>query len=229
MIRINLLPPEIVQKRKDEKRWRWVALGGVVATVIVVLGFLVLQFQVSAKQAEVASVRQQAASLKEKADKFRIFQEKRTDLATRKAVADVALAGRMDWSKLLAELCLVLPSDIYLQRIGVAEPPDMAAVPPRGTLSIAGRALDYPYDTPDLGYKSVAKLLVRLAELESLDNVWLSNSTKPAPPPEDTTDDGSGADTVITDYYITFAMSARVIPPTTSTASASGVPAPPTP
>jgi Tfp pilus assembly protein PilN len=231
MIRINLLPPEIVQKRKDEKRWRWVALGGVVAIAIVVLGFAVLQFQVSVKQAEVASIRQQAAALKEKADKFRIFQQKKTDLATRKQIANSALAGRMDWSKLLAELCLVLPSDIYLQRIGVSEP--KMSPPSPGSLSVDGRALDYPNDIPDLGYKSVAKLLVRLTELDSLDNVWLTSSSKPAPPVAQTTTedagDESGAAATTIDYYITFSITSQVTVPSTATANASGVPAPPTP
>jgi hypothetical protein len=122
MIRINLLPPEIVQKRKDEKRWRWVAFGGVVAFVIVGLVFAVLQLQVAGKQYEVSSVRQQAEALKQKADKFKIFQDKKTDLETRKQIAAGALAGRTDWSKVLSEICLVLPSDIYLTRIGAMEP-----------------------------------------------------------------------------------------------------------
>jgi Tfp pilus assembly protein PilN len=231
MIRINLLPPEIVQKRKDEKRWGWVALGAVVAVAIVMLGFAVLQLQVSTKQAEVASIRQQAAALKEKADKFRIFQQKKTDLATRKQIASSALSGRMDWSKMLAELCLVLPSDIYLQRIGVTEP--KMSPPTPGSLSVDGRALDYPNDVPDLGYKSVAKLLIRLAELNTLDNVWLSSSTKPAAPVAQTTTTDTGEDSGSTatpaDYYITFSITSQVTVPSTATANTSGVPAPPTP
>ena len=34
MIRINLLPPEITEKRKDEERWRYVALGAVVPDIV---------------------------------------------------------------------------------------------------------------------------------------------------------------------------------------------------
>jgi hypothetical protein len=68
VIRINLLPPEIVQKRKDEKRWQWVAIGGVAAVIAVGLVFSALQLQVAGKQSEVASVRQQAEALQQKAD-----------------------------------------------------------------------------------------------------------------------------------------------------------------
>jgi hypothetical protein len=224
MIRINLLPPEIVQKRKDEKRWRWVAFGGVVAFVIVGLVFAVLQLQVAGKQYEVSSVRQQAEALKQKADKFKIFQDKKTDLETRKQIAAGALAGRTDWSKVLSEICLVLPSDIYLTRIGAMEP--KMAPPTTGKVSIDGKALDYPNDVPDVGYKSVAKLLVRLAELDDIENVWLTYSSKPvlatSQPDTSTTPASAG-------YYILFSLTSEISVPATQTATAASVPAPPLP
>jgi hypothetical protein len=137
----------------------------------------------------------------------------------------------MDWSKLLAELCLVLPSDIYLDRIGVTEP--KSGTPPTvGDLSIDGKALDYPYDVPDIGYKSIAKLLVRMAELSDLQEVWLYSSVKPAPPvvaADSGSSGGSGATDTSFDYYITFSIQSKIAATTTSTANASGVPAPPTP
>jgi hypothetical protein len=220
VIRINLLPPEIVQKRKDEKIWRWVALGGAVALAVVGLVFLVLQLQVAGKQYEVSSVRQQAEALQLKADKFKIFQEKRADLENRRRIAAGALAGRTDWSKVLSEVCLVLPSDIYLLRIGATEP--RVTPPTTGKVSLDGNALDYPNDVPDLGYKSVAKLLVRLAELDQIENVWLTFSSKPARVV-------SSAPLTPAEYYIRFSLTCEISVPPTSTANASSVPAPPTP
>jgi Tfp pilus assembly protein PilN len=220
VIRINLLPPEIVQKRKDEKVWRWVALGGAVALVVVGLVFSVLQLQIAGKQYEVSSVRQQAAALQVKADKFKIFQEKRADLENRRRIAAGALAGRTDWSKVLSEICLVLPSDIYLLRIGATEP--KVTPPATGKVSVDGNALDYPNDVPDMGYKSVAKLLVRLAELDQIENVWLGSSTKPARVV-------SSAALTPDQYYIKFSLTCEISVPPTSTATASSVPAPPTP
>jgi Tfp pilus assembly protein PilN len=226
VIRINLLPPEIAQKRKDEKRWRWVAFGGIAAVIALGLVFSALQLQVAAKQYEVASVQQQADALQQKADKFKIFQEKKADLENRKSIAAGALLGRMDWSKLLSEICLVLPSDIYLTRIGVSEPKN--APPAPGTVSIDGKALDYPNDVPDLGYKSVAKLLVRLAELDRLDSVWLASSSKPEQTAAPAAS-GTGVATAPIDYYILFSLTSGITVTSTSTANASGVPAPPAP
>jgi hypothetical protein len=230
VIRINLLPPEIGQKRKDEERWRWVILGAIVTAVVLVGVFGVLQFQVTQKQNEVAAVKQQAESLKQSAARFQVFQDKQADLVNRQTVATTALAGRMDWAKICGEIGLILPADIFLMRIGATEPKaSVAGAQPApavtGRFTMDGKALDFPEDAPDLGFKSVAKLLVRLAGLDGVGNVWLTQSAKPAfvAPVEGSTVP------VVTDPYITFAVSADLSVPSSTNASATGVPAPPKP
>jgi len=234
VIRINLLPPEIGRKRRDEERWRWVVLGAVVVGLVLAGLFVMLQFQVSARQSEVASVKQQAEGLQQSAARFQVFQEKQTDLDNRKRVASTALAGRVEWSKLLSEIALVMPSDIYVLRLGLTEPKaavaagpsgGSGAAPTLGKLTVDGRALDFPNDVPDLGYKSLAKLLVRLADLDQIMNVWLTQSTKPAAPVAATGTNPAP----LPSQYIIFTMSADITSTPDPTASASGVPAPPTP
>jgi Tfp pilus assembly protein PilN len=230
VIRINLLPPEIGQKRRDEERWRWVALGAILTAVLLVGVFGVLQFQVTQKQNEVAAVRQQAESLKQSAARFQVFQDKQADLANRQTVATTALAGRMDWAKICSEIGLILPADLFLMRIGATEPKTAVAGPQPapatpGKLTMDGKALDFPEDAPDLGFKSVAKLLVRVAGLDGVGNVWLTQSAKPVyvAPVAGSTVSAS------TDPYITFGLSADLSAPPVSNGSATGVPAPPKP
>lgn len=212
MIRINLLPPEIIQKRKDEQRWTWVVLGGILVFVVLAGIFLLTQIQVSLKSNEVDQIRQQAESKSQEAERFKIFQAKEADLANRRTIANQALQGRMDWGQLYSEVALVLPTDIYALSMSTVQPTG----PTPGKLTINGRAIDYPEDVPDLGYKSIAKLLVRMADLEQLQSVWLSASNKPPP---------AAADSTATPY-ITFGVSAD-IPSPTATPSSPGVPAPP--
>ena len=57
---------------------------------------------------------QQAQACQTQADSFKVFEDRQADLEARQATADKALAGRMEWSKLLNELALVLPSDAWL-------------------------------------------------------------------------------------------------------------------
>ncbi len=187
MIRINLLPPEILEKRKEEQNWRWVVLGALAMLVILVGLFLIAFVQVSSKEAEVAEVEQQAANVQAAAEQVKIFKEQEDDLAVRQGIVDKALVGQVDWAKLLYELSLILPTDMYLQRLQANEDDPLTqsaggAVEGEETnesqITLTGEALDSPSDSPDLGYKSVAKLLVRMAELEQLERVWLDSAEK---------------------------------------------------
>ena len=213
MIRINLLPPEITQKRKDEQRWRWLILGSIALFLIVGFVFAALQIQVTIKTQDVAGIRQQAEGLQVEAQRFQVFQLKEADLQNRKSLADAALAGRMDWSALFTEVALVMPTDTWARNMVSTEPNGVTP----GSFSLGGAAIDYPYDVPDLGYKPIAKLLIRLAELPRLNNVWMGSTSKPPIPSTDTT----------TTQYIDFMVSASILGDSTRTASTPGVPAPP--
>ncbi|MDI6693326.1 MAG: hypothetical protein QMD76_08510 [Anaerosomatales bacterium] len=168
MIRVNLLPPEILEKRKAEKRLAYMVAALVIVSLVLVgvWGFAFTranskQRDLEAKQQELQQVKQQAASLE-------IFELQQAELARRKAVAQLALDARQNWAKLFDEISLVLPSDMWLSAL---------AATTESKLQLDGYSVDTT-DTPDYGHKTVAKLLVRLAELEQLADVWLSNSVK---------------------------------------------------
>jgi hypothetical protein len=76
------------------------------------------------------------------------------------------------------------------------------------TLSLAGDSVPNPDKTPSIGYKSIAKLLVRLTEMKELDSVWLSSASL-----------NSVTDTSTADSY-QWSVTARITPSSTSTSSA---------
>ncbi len=169
MMRINLLPPEILERRKAEKRFGWVILAAVLVGVLLVGVYAYAHFRLQSKQDELAEVQQLVASTQAQADQLAIFEQRATELEARRATVDRALAGRRDWGKLYTELSLVLPSDVWIQSLVAGE---------GSGLSMSGYAIDAPGDTPDAGHKAVAKALVRLTDLDDLYDVWLSSSSK---------------------------------------------------
>lgn len=207
MVRINLLPPEIVQKRKAEKLFGFVALGAVVIALVLVAVYGAAVWIVSGRAEELQAKKSQAADLAKAAEAFKIFEDKQTDLAARQATADTALAQRVEWSRLMNELSLVLPEEAWLIQMRC----DEKAEP---NVSLGGVALD-PEDSPDGGHKVIAKALVRLAGLEQLNNVWLSSSEKVA---------GEEGDEGVINFLIT----AGVVKPAAPSAPSAAVPAPPT-
>jgi Tfp pilus assembly protein PilN len=203
--RINLIPPEILQNRKDERRWKWIALASGVVVAVLVMFWAFMALQVTASQAEVDSIAQEVTGLETQAAQFQVFQRVESDLKVRQNAVIAAKAGAVDWARMLYEFGLVIPRDIYLTSFTGTD----AGVGANSNISLAGKAVDKPDDSPDNGYKSVAKMLVRLAELDQLDSVWLSNTN-------------IGAESGDTVPMIGWTASARITPAATATPSPSG-------
>ena len=63
----------------------------------------------------------------------------------------------------------MLPSDVWVETLLAGE---------SNGLELSGWAVDSPEDSPDVGHKTMAKMLVRLADLAQLTDVWLTSSAK---------------------------------------------------
>lgn len=169
MMRVNLLPPELLEKRQSEKRFVWVIAGALVAAVLLAGVWGVGSYMEGVKRNELAAIQQQTASIQAQADQLAIFEQRAGELEERKATVLAALGSRMDWAPLMDELSLVLPSDLWVQTMTLSE---------ANGLVMGGYAVDSPNDAPDVGHKSIAKGLVRIADLDDLNDVWLDSSAK---------------------------------------------------
>jgi Tfp pilus assembly protein PilN len=205
MIRINLIPPEITQKRRTENRLALMILVFILAMAAVgVFGF-VIKLQVDNKRSEVATAQQTLEETQQEADRLAVFEQTVSDLQNRQQFADTALEGRVDWARMCEEVSLVLPEDAWLLSINADEEQGVTFV---------GQVLDYQDDVPDTGHKAIARTLVRLTDLEQLFNVWLASSVKAGPQDE------------WEESWLDFQITASVQEPVEETAE--GDPAPPT-
>lgn len=174
MIRINLIPPEILQRRRDEVRWRWLWLGALIVAVALGLFYVVMFFNIVGIQAQVTNTKEQAQTLQDSARIFSVFRQRESELSARKSAVLAAATGRVDWANMLDELGLVLPTDMYLTSLAGSE---AGVSQPVGSVTLAGQAVPVSdLQAPGQGYKSVAKALVRLTEMEQLDSVWLTQA-----------------------------------------------------
>ncbi len=169
MVRINLLPPEVLEKRTFEQRIKVVAFSGLVALVALGGGWGILAMQVGQRNTELQDLQQTEANLRTQADSFAIFEQKETELDTRLELARLALENRIAWGRFVNELSLVLPADVWLVTLNCDEIEGV---------NVTSRAVDSPDDAPDIGHKAVARTLLRLTDLEQLESVWLDTSIK---------------------------------------------------
>lgn len=169
MMRINLLPPEILERRKAERRFGWVVVAAIVVALVLAGVWAFAFFRLQSKQDELAFIQQEVQSTNAQAGQLAIFEERAAELETRRGTAQQALSSRRNWARLFSELSMVLPSDVWVETLLANED---------SGLDISGWAVDSPSDSPDVGHKTMAKMLVRLADLDQLTDVWLNTSTK---------------------------------------------------
>jgi Tfp pilus assembly protein PilN len=171
---VNLLP-------RDEKRQRQqpgaVLLTGVLGSVLVVAvlagAFLMTSSKVSDRQAEVDALRAELAATPPAPQVPVDSSGLETQKNGRVALLGKALAVRVAWDRVLREVSLVLPEDIWLETL-TANAPDPNFIPtpgkteaPPGGFTITG----YSYS-----HDGVARLLARLSVLPELDRPTLGSS-----------------------------------------------------
>lgn len=191
MERINLLPRDLRERRKYERFYPLIGLGAAIMFGVIALAYVGLMVQVNAKNHDLQEAKQQVAQLNAQAQAFAVFEEKEEELQQRKEIAAVALGDRVNWSKVSYEVSLVMPAEVWVTGIQGAqeteggpynpESGDYRAMP--ASYAIIGYTPDASPDAFDESYKSLARTMVRLNELDVLQNVWLDEAAIQSYPP----------------------------------------------
>lgn len=167
MIRINLLPPEIIERRRWERFYPYVFVVAGVLLAIVLVTWGALRFAVASRQDELQSIEQNATDLRAQAESLAVFELKEQELAQRQSIAEDALSGRVDMGRLAEEVSLVLPEEVWAQTLACDQ---------NTGLSASLWAPEPLGQSVSEGYKSAASTLVRLGSLSSLTDVWLGQA-----------------------------------------------------
>lgn len=187
MVRVNLLPPEIIERRKYERFYPYVFIVGAILIAVVLMVWLGLQLAVNQRNDALQQMKSSTQELQAQAESFAVFERKQQELLKRQAIVDTALAGRIDMGRLAEDISLVLPSDVCAETLACNQ---LSGLTLGGYVPISSKPL-----VAD-GYKDVAAALVRLAALEQIKDVWLVSASigRASGPfePADRTADASG-------------------------------------
>jgi len=168
MLRINLLPREVLDRHRFEGWYRYIFIIATGLVLIVLLVAAGLYFAVQQKSDDLQAARSLAQEYAEQGKVFDVFEKKEKELSERQTVASTALSGRFNLGKIAEEVSLVLPDEVWLNRLTMGETAGLvlnAFTPRSGSQSMS------------VAYKSVAKSLVRLNELPEVTDVWLTGAT----------------------------------------------------
>ena len=169
-IKINLLPKEVLEKRKTEQRLALMLLGviGLVAILIAVYGLNFIR--VAQEQAKLDTIKAESDRVAAQIRKIADFEQSKLFVEEREKLVNTAIAKKYSWSRLLNNISLIIPNEVWLMEVAVEKD---------GKMTIKGKGVGGSLAS-GIGHKPVAKWLVHLAELEDLKDVWLTRSTKAA-------------------------------------------------
>jgi Tfp pilus assembly protein PilN len=183
---VNLLPREAAGEKT--RRLSPPVVTGVVAAVVVFAvlgaGFFKASANVSHKRTELDAARAELALIPAPAAQDSTSSTLASERAQRVTALQTALNGRIAWDRLLREVSLVLPDDVWLSGLTLQAPQSLTPVvptspgedvpaPPPTTTSI-----DFTMNGKAFTHQGVARLLSRLALVPDLQGVTLGHSTR---------------------------------------------------
>lgn len=157
---INLLPPEIIEKRLTERRW--VYFFAIMIALVALFGFIYAvtygrEFTENSALEEIKAANRQ---LESKIAVFKIFEARKSEVLRREAIINKAIGGEISWYRLLNEVSMLIPSEVCLSDLNLDQ---------TGGIKMNCFTTDY---------SSVAKWLVRLGEIRELTEIWIETASK---------------------------------------------------
>lgn len=174
-MRINLLPPEILERQRARRRTMAVVALGLVV-LLLLGGFYVLQLmRIQNLEDDLAAQQAVNRDLQAQIDELRDVAQLQQQLADSRELLGDLLANQVYWSGVLRDIALVIPGETWLTGLtGVIAGADVETeveVAPGlvGSISFTGFSFDH---------RDVALWLSRLEDVRGFANPWLTNSTK---------------------------------------------------
>lgn len=179
---VNLIPPD--ERRGDRAPMRTGSISYVVVGALAILFFAVVALAftgkgISDKESEKTAAEQELTAATARADSLREFTDFRTIHDNRNATVTSLAQSRFDWERVMRELSLVIPANVWLVNLtGTANPAvqvnEGAEIPTRDT--VAGPALEMIGCTT--GQDQVAAFVASLEDIDGVTRVGVESSQK---------------------------------------------------
>ena len=191
---VNLIPPE--ERRGEKAPTRTGPLAYVIVAVLgvallAVTATILTSNQIADRKAEKTSLEAQVSQAQAEARRLQSFSDFATLQQARELTVTSLAQSRFDWQRVLRELAIVIPSDVWLTNLN-AKASAAAAAPSSSSsssssssgaaTSISGPSLDIQGCAP--GHDAVASFLAALHDIDGVTRVAVLSSDEP---------DGSGS------------------------------------
>jgi Tfp pilus assembly protein PilN len=173
MRQINLLPPEIAQRRRVRDVTMLIGAAGLAVLGLLVVVFLIQTARIAGERNHLADAKKQNASLQRQVNELQAFVQIQQTVQTKVQLLTQLTQNEVRWSVLLNDVSLVIPTDVWLTTftgtVQASEGTGNQAVTSVGNISMAGSTFSH---------LDVAKWLSRLAVVREFTFPYLTLSAK---------------------------------------------------
>jgi Tfp pilus assembly protein PilN len=186
---VNLIPPE--DRRGEKAPMRTGALAYVVVALLglallAITGIVLMNNQISDRNAEKSSLESQLSAAQAEADRTKSFADfAALQLSREQTVASLA-QSRFDWERVLRELAIVIPHDVWLTSLNASVSQDAASASASSSSSSGSSAGSESITGPSLqiegcagGHEAVARFLAALEDVDGVTRVSVLKSDRP--------------------------------------------------
>jgi hypothetical protein len=175
---VNLLPRDEGRSRRQPGAVVLTAvLGSVLLTAVLCGWFMMASSGVSDKQAALDGAKAELLAIPPPEPPDTSQSTLVAEKDARLTVLGTALGNRIAWDRVLREVSLVLPDDVWLETMSTNGPdPGAAAAPPPPGQSVAQPVGGFAITGYTYSHDGVARLLARLSVIPHLEDVKLGSS-----------------------------------------------------
>jgi Tfp pilus assembly protein PilN len=184
---VNLIPPEDRRGERTPTRTgplAYVVLGGLAVALAAVVGVVLTQNSISDRQSELTSLQAQQQALQTRLARVQSYSDLAALEQNRVATVTSLAESRFDWWRVLRELALVIPNDVWLTSLNGTVSPDSTV---SGGSSDSSSALRDQITGPALemsgcadGHDVVARFLDVLRDIDGATRVAVTSSDRAA-------------------------------------------------
>jgi Tfp pilus assembly protein PilN len=183
---VNLIPPE--DRRGEHAPLRtgplpYILVGALVAVLVCVTAMVLLDSQIADSKSEVAKLENEDAAATLRAQHLAAYTQFQSMSEQRVATVQSLADSRFDWERVMRELALVLPSNVWLTGLTATASPAVTVGGGAGSGASSGAALRAQVSGPALelngcasGQEAVAGFVTALKDIDGVTRVGVQSS-----------------------------------------------------
>lgn len=136
--RINLIPLEILRRRRAKTRNTYLAIAFVAFMSFLALFYVILFVQVRLEENDLEVVKEERKAVRSQISQYELYEQRESEYQIRKKMVENAKTGEIKWSKIFNKLSMLMPDKVVFTTFKGDEQMIEAQIESLDYVSVAG-------------------------------------------------------------------------------------------